>query len=268
MKARTRLRLSVLVAVVATTIGQANAEPPDDIQLKFKESTFDMPFFVNQTWRASTYVGHDYLNSVDLIRFSANTNISEGAVVVASATGSVDDVGSVLSSSGDYYGDFVQIHHAVGDWRTRYLHIVRDPGIVKGAKVVKGQRLGTVGKYLEMTPHLHYTQLKSGTAMRVAFDGIPINVYAGAQNPDGSFPTQNLTSTNTPTSCDVTNTPNGGSVKCLFGAGVRAVVSCDGLLKGVPKTFVRKGPTVGARATSLAKCKGSEAVFTWSYETS
>lgn len=264
MKAQTSLRMIVLVAVMATTIGQARAE---DIQLKFKEATFDMPFFVNQTWRASTYDGHDYLNSVDLIRFSANTNISEGAVVVASATGSVDDVGSVLSPGGDYYSDFVQIHHAVGDWRTRYLHIVRDPGIVKGAKVYKGQRLGTVGKYLEMTPHLHYTQLKSGTAMRIAFEGVPINVYAGAQNPDGSFPTQNLTSKNTPTSCAVTNTPNGGSVKCLFGAGVRAVVSCDGVLKGVPKTFVRKGPAVGARATSLAKGKGSEEVFTWSYET-
>lgn len=56
MKAQTSLRMIVLVAVMATTIGQACAE---DIQLKFKEATFDMPFFVNQTWRASTYDGHN-----------------------------------------------------------------------------------------------------------------------------------------------------------------------------------------------------------------
>lgn len=210
---------------------------------------FQMPFFYHQTWRASTYDGHyPNQNSIDLGFVSGN---SLGQVVVASAAGTVADVGPVKSPEGDYYGDYVNIDHGDG-WETRYLHIVKSAAIVKGSTVVRGQRLGTVGQYHDMGVHLHYTQLKSGAAVRIAFNGTPINVWQGAKKSDGTYPTQELLSNNIPTGITVGFVSGGVTATSSTGAGVRAVALCENLLKHIESSI--EGPRVAAKQTSTTKC--------------
>ncbi|MGH2587930.1 MAG: peptidoglycan DD-metalloendopeptidase family protein [Dehalococcoidia bacterium] len=223
---------------------------------------FQMPFFVHQTWLASTYNGHyPNQNSIDLRRYSGTTNISEGESVVASASGTISEVGPVLSPEGDYYGDYVYIAHE-GGWQSRYLHIKKVASWAPGMTIVRGQLVGTVGKYHDMEPHLHYTQLWVGFAFRVVFNGVAINVHKGVEKPDGTYPTQNLTSNNAPTGCTMT----GNSVKCSAGAAVRAVVEC--YLPHTGADVIRRGPWVAAKATSTATCGGGLVTMGASYEVS
>jgi murein DD-endopeptidase MepM/ murein hydrolase activator NlpD len=226
------------------------------------QPVFQMPFFYHQKWRASTYTGHyPNQNSIDLSRIDG---AGEGAVVVASAGGTIVDVGPVLSSTGVYYGDYVNIDHG-GGWETRYLHIVKAPSAVEGMKVVRGQRLGTVGKYNDMGVHLHYTQLKDGVAVRVAFNGTAINVHMGAVRSDGTFPTQDLISNNAPADISVVPTSNGASVSCKEGCGIRAAVECVNV-KDLES--VQHGSFVAAGETSKAKAFAGWTVTDRFYELS
>ena len=233
--------------------GKAAAEPPTIAQAT--PPTFQMPFKCNQKWLATTYDGHfPDPDSIDLRRYSGNTNISNGEAVFASAGGTVSEVGT------DWYGDWVYIDHDNG-WQTRYLHINKLASMVIGKTVVRGQKIGSVGKFSDIEPHLHYTQLLSGEAKRVVFNNVAIAVHAGAKKPDGSYPTQTLTSANCPSGCSVTATPGlppGGSVTCTEGAGVRVVVECLNTAKNIE--YVSQGPWVGAGAASIAKCASTHAV--------
>lgn len=233
---------------------------------------FQMPFYANQSWRASTYddttaeTNHwPNSNSIDLVRILGNNEInSEGQVVVASADGTVAEVGPVYDPDTDeYYGDYVYIDHEDG-WQTMYLHIIKSSSILVDNTVVRGQRLGTIGKYLTMGVHLHFTQLKDGVAVRIAFSGTLINVHKDAKLASGKFPTQVIISHNHPSGCGVKGVPDGASASCAKGAAVRAVVQC---LKSSGMEYTRYGPWVAAKATSVAKGAPADTVTDMSFET-
>jgi murein DD-endopeptidase MepM/ murein hydrolase activator NlpD len=254
-------RIEEQVADALSSTDATIGEPHISIQIP-PRPLFQMPFFVHQTWMASTYNGHyPNQNSIDLRRYSGTTNVSEGESVVASASGTISEVGPVLSPEGDYYGDYVYIDHE-GGWQTRYLHIEKVASWAPGMSIVRGQLVGTVGKYHDMEPHLHYTQLWAGFAFRVVFNGVSINVHKGTEQPDGTYPTQNLTSNNAPTGCTMT----GNSVKCSAGAAVRVVVEC--YLPHTGADVIRRGPWVAAKATSSASCGGGLEMMGASYEVS
>jgi murein DD-endopeptidase MepM/ murein hydrolase activator NlpD len=258
--------LAIAGAVVAGVLGlaaSAQAEPSAaSSPSPAAAPTFQMPFYANQTWKASTYDGHfPNQNSIDLIRGGAAT--SEGLSVVASAGGTVTGVGEVVNDQGDNFGEYVYIDHGNG-WETHYLHI--ETSLVPGTAVVRGQHLGVIGKYFTMTPHLHYTQLENGVAVRIAFNGTLINVHKNApKDANGNYPTQNLTSANVPSSCVVTAGFASGSVKCGFGAAVRMAIECE-LLDGTSK--VVRGPFVSAKLSSSAHCGGPLTVLDRWFETS
>src|SRR2546423_14343317 len=93
---RSRFRRSVYylaaaaVAVVATVLTplQAHAAGPRPL--------FQLPFPCGQTWQASTYAGHwPNDNSIDLRKYDdTGTNVSRGEPVLASAAGTVAQVGT------------------------------------------------------------------------------------------------------------------------------------------------------------------------------
>lgn len=103
-----------------------------------------------------------------------------------------------------------------------------------------------------MGVHLHYTQLKSGAAVRIAFNGTPINVWQGAKKSDGTYPTQELLSNNIPTGITVGFVSGGVTATSLTGAGVRAVALCENVLKHIESSI--EGPRVAAKQTSTTKC--------------
>lgn len=229
---------------------------PDSTPIVILPPKFQMPFFYNQTWLASTYNGHaPNQNSIDLQRFINGGNVSLNEPVVASAAGTVTESYKGINSDGKYYGNVVVIEH-VGGWKTSYVHLSDQGVVAKGTVVVRGQRIAKVGQFPDfpdMAPHLHYTQLKNDVAVRVSFDGTPINVHAGAEKPDGTYPTQNLTSKNKPTSCATKPITRGGSVTCTYGAGVRIKVSCENPIKDI--SYTATGPRVSAGIASGASCQ-------------
>ena len=235
------------------------------LQPNFKPS-FQMPFRCHQKWRATTYNGHyPDQDSLDLRRYSGtiynkDTNISKNEAVFASAGGTVSEVGS------DWYGDWVYIDHGMG-WQTIYMHIDKLDSMVLVKVVVRGQKIGTIGQFEDLEPHLHYTQMFNGEAKRVSFNGVATAVHAGAEKPDGTYPDELITSLNCPSGCSVKSTPGsppGGSVTCAKGTGVRVVVECFGPANQID--YVRRGPWVGALAASAAKCNAGHTAVDRSFE--
>jgi murein DD-endopeptidase MepM/ murein hydrolase activator NlpD len=228
---------------------------------------FQMPFMCHQTWRASTYQNHSPdSDSIDLKRFSGSTNISAGEQVFASADGTVVEAYDTNDSTDPPpYGSVVTIDH--GDsWKTQYVHLNDALSVKKDDKVVCGQRIGSVGTIAGLEPHLHYVQMKNGNAVRVTFNGTAIAVHAGAKKPDGTFPTQNLTSANCPTGITKKVLDNGTSVTCKKGAGLRATVKC--FIPKLDKTVTKHGSWVGAKGTSKVQCPGSQEATGFGYEIS
>ncbi len=88
-RAALTLALLVTAALVASPAAQASGPRP----------LFQMPFACGQTWEASTYDGHwPNQNSIDLaMREDDGNNISEGQPVLASAAGTVLEVGTDFS---------------------------------------------------------------------------------------------------------------------------------------------------------------------------
>ncbi|MGM1063315.1 peptidoglycan DD-metalloendopeptidase family protein, partial [Saccharothrix sp. Mg75] len=225
---------------------------------------FQLPFFCGESWRASTYDGHfPDQNSIDLLRVDGTS--AEGVPVVASASGTVSFVGEVTSPEGDNYGEEVRIAH-VGGWETRYLHI--ETSLTVGALVSRGQRLGVIGKYWDMAPHVHYTQLLNGTTARITFNGTAIAVHKGApKDAAGNYPTQNLTSANCAAGCTVQRAPVGhaANATCEQGAGMRAVVDCRIPAKPEVPVTTHYGPRVAAGQTSTARCFGGQVLAGMGY---
>jgi len=229
-----------------------------------------MPFMCHQKWRASTYETHaPDQDSIDLKRFSGSSNISAGEPVFASAGGTVVEAHGTNAESPPY-GSVVTIDHGDG-WKTQYVHLDDSLSVKKDDKVVRGQKIGSVGGQIEIfgtkNAHLHYVQLKNGNAVRVTFNGVAIGVHAGAKKPDGSYPTENLISANCPTG--ITAKSDGekeASATCKEGAGVRARVTC--VLPHTGAVSTKRGPWVGAKATSKAKCSGGQVATSAGYEIS
>ena len=226
---------------------------------------FQMPFMCHQTWRASTRDEHaPDPDSIDLLRFKGASNISAGEPVFASADGTVVEAYDT-DSEDPPYGSVVTIDHD-GVWKTQYVHLNDALSVKKDDKVVCGQRIGSVGSIAGLAPHLHYVQMKNGKAGRVAFDGVAIGVHAGAKKPDGTYPTQNLTSANCPTGITKKILDNGTSATCKKGAGLRATVKC--FIPKLDKTVTKHGPWVGAKGTSKVHCPGSQQATGHGFETS
>ena len=227
---------------------------------------FQLPFFCGESWRASTYDGHfPDQNSIDLLRVDGVSAVD--VPVVASASGTVSFVGEVTSPEGDNYGEEVRLTH-IGGWETRYLHI--ETSLTVGTSVVRGQRLGVIGKYWDMAPHLHYTQLLNGSTARIAFNGTAINVHKNApKDASGNYPTQNLTSANCATGCTVERASVGhaANATCEQGAGMRAVVSCRIPAKPEIPATTHYGQRVAAHQTSTARCFGGSVLAGMGFET-
>jgi murein DD-endopeptidase MepM/ murein hydrolase activator NlpD len=146
-----------------TLIGvQALASPAE---VAGRRPFFQMPVACGQTWEASTYDGHwPDQDSIDLGQWStADSNVSKGEPVLASADGTVLDV--FTNSSGDIR---VYLDHG-GGWVTHYIHLEQVPPLSKGQKVAQGEQIGRVGNSGTEAYHLHYSQLADGAAVRIAF---------------------------------------------------------------------------------------------------
>jgi murein DD-endopeptidase MepM/ murein hydrolase activator NlpD len=162
---------------------------------------FQLPFRCGQTWRASTYDGHyPDQDSLDLLRFNGDTNISADEDVLASAAGTVVEAHDTHAEDPPY-GSVVSIQHA-GDWKTQYIHLDDKLLVKKGDTVHRGQRIAKVGGNIEIfgkqNAHLHYTQWKGDQGVRSMFDGVLTKVHAGAKDASGNYPTEFLTSANCP----------------------------------------------------------------------
>ncbi len=86
----------------------------------------------------------------------------EGAPVMAAADGVVTQAGPAGG-----YGNLIRIRHADG-WATGYAHLMAfAPGIADGARVLRGEVIGFVGRTgLATGPHLHY---------EVSFNGVKLD---------------------------------------------------------------------------------------------
>ncbi|HEY1749826.1 MAG TPA: M23 family metallopeptidase [Caulobacteraceae bacterium] len=102
----------------------------------------------------------------------------EGAPVLAAADGIVTDAGPAGG-----YGNLVRIRHA-GGWATGYAHLSAfAPGVVRGARVRRGEVIAFVGHTgLATGPHLHFEVSLDGIKldpMTTPFGGAP-DPHAGA----------------------------------------------------------------------------------------
>lgn len=116
---------------------------------------------LNPFYRA--YVQH---NGVDLIAV-------RGTVVYATADGEV----TYSKNSSGNSGNSIRISHA-GGYETVYAHLA-DRYVRQGQKVVKGQKIGTVGMSGQAyAPHLHYEVIRDGEVLD------PINFFFNSVSPE------------------------------------------------------------------------------------
>jgi len=178
--------------------GDVNGDGTDDIIWGYYPISFQQPFRCGQTWRAATYNGHyPDQDSLDLLRFNGNTNVSAGEDVLASASGVVIEAHHT-NSEDPPYGSVVTIQHK-GIWKTQYVHLDDALSVKTGDMVFRGQKIGVVGGEIEIfgqaNAHLHYTQWKGASGVRATFGGWwATAVHAGAEDSGGNYPTQNLSS--------------------------------------------------------------------------
>ena len=178
------LAVAAVPALITSSVAEAAGPRP----------FFQMPFSCGQTWEASTYDDHwPDQDSIDLGEWTAaDANMSQGEPVLASADGKVLKV----FTDGDG-GNRVYLDHGEG-WVTHYLHLEQLPPLTEGQFVAQGEQIGRVGNSGTEEPHLHYTQLQDGKAVRIAFNGSLIATHAG-QSPYSPWGNgEKLTSLNCP----------------------------------------------------------------------
>lgn len=199
---RTTSRRS-LIAVAALAATASLAASPA-AQAAGPRPHFQMPVSCGQTWEASTYwvnAGQEdekkhwpNLNSIDLAqREDDGANISEGEPALASADGTVTKVKK--EANGEVH---VFLDHGNG-WTTYYIHLESVPPLTVGQFVAQGEQIGRVGKSGADSPHLHYTQLADGVAVRVQFNAQDIATWEGDKSTWNTYGDgERLTSINCP----------------------------------------------------------------------
>ncbi len=104
----------------------------------------------------------------------------QGAPVLAAADGLVIQAGRAGG-----YGNLLRIRHA-GGWATAYAHLMAfSPAIAPGARVLKGEVVGFVGRSgLATGPHLHYEVSLNGVRLdplKTPFGNAPTNAGASTE---------------------------------------------------------------------------------------
>ena len=200
LRATTRRTLIAATALAAT----ASLAASTAAQAAGPRPNFQLPVSCGQVWEASTYwtnPGEENekkhwpnLNSVDLAQRDADANnLSEGEPALASADGTVTRVKKADNGEVQVFLD-----HGNG-WETYYIHLVDVPPLTIGQAVAQGERIGTVGKSGADSPHLHYTQLADGVAVRVVVNGQEIDTWEGDESSWGHYGDgEKLTSSNCP----------------------------------------------------------------------
>lgn len=174
MRRRTRSLLAAVSAAAAVTVAApvAVASPQAASSAEpLARPNFKMPFLCNQTWVGNNWNGHSPAHSIDWNHYDANGNPDDrGRRVFASAGGTVL---SSYYSTGTGYGNTIVIGHGNG-WQTRYAHL-KTRAVQKGDKVKLGQKIGRVGAtsaLYNITPHLHYEQIHSGSVVVAVVQGV------------------------------------------------------------------------------------------------
>ncbi|MFC7546023.1 M23 family metallopeptidase [Plantactinospora sp. GCM10030261] len=149
-----------LAATGTITIEVAN---PAEAHAAGARPGFQLPFPCGESWRLSTYPGHDNYD-VDMIATSGTT---AGRSILAADAGTVSFAG--WSDGGGWY---VKLNHG-GGWESLYLHMVSAPVVSTGQSVSQGQLLGKVGSTGNSSgPHLHHEQRRDGTKVETYYNGV------------------------------------------------------------------------------------------------
>ncbi|QLQ35374.2 M23 family metallopeptidase [Micromonospora robiginosa] len=172
---------AVVVALAALVAGAVLVVPL--LTRPGPRPAFQLPVACGETWRLSTYPGHDDYD-VDLF---PTTGAAWGRPVLASADGTVGVAGINGSLGGRTPQDpdgpkgrgggyWVTLDHG-GRWETQYLHLLEPPLVRAGQRVARGQQLGRVGSTGDSgAPHLHYEQRRGWTKVETHFDGVPSGI--------------------------------------------------------------------------------------------
>lgn len=133
-----------------------------------------VPFPCNQTWRGTTWQGHNPDRAIDLNFGGGNDDL--GKTVKASGPGTVVAAGNV----GSGYGNRVIVSHGNG-WQTLYAHL-NSIGVKNGQAVTASTTIGQVGKSGgQPTSHLHYEQRLNGSPVSIKFGSATyVKYYATA----------------------------------------------------------------------------------------
>jgi hypothetical protein len=252
MHARTTILAAVLAALALA--GNAFAAGPRPL--------FQMPVPCGQTWEASTYDGHwPDQDSVDLAeRDGDGGNISEGEPVLASAAGTV--TAAFQNDSGDYR---VYIDHG-GGWTTHYIHNENVEGMTVGRKVAQGEQIGRTFNSGADAMHIHYTQLRDGEAVRIAFDGDLIDTHQGDEGSWGHWGNgEELTSLNCPGNSFLGFNQNGMHYELLYkpGPGEMKIVRTDADGTGVTTTASESWTRGWTHLVPFTLSGGQQHMFTY-----